>query len=430
MGKLSEKTKQYLHYTCASREVADEVIAFLERDGEGEIGPIGPQGPQGPQGIQGIKGDTGDAGPQGAKGDTGDTGPKGDKGDTGNTGPQGAKGDTGDTGPQGPVGPSGLGGEEIGEPVGFLNPELVALSIDDSSRTLTVSPVSSSYTYFVGGAKLTASASKSATWTTSHGLHFFYLDETGTLQSVTTFTEDIITKYCFASVIYWDSVKNQHIYFANERHGIHMGTSTHLYLHTTRGAQFDKGLKLVNFSVDGAGSLAAHAQFNANSGIIWDEDIKISIPAQTTFPVFYRLNGVWKRKNADSYPVIYSGQEGYAGTRIAYNLYSGGVWSLAEVDSNKFMLIHVFATNDIEFPMVCILGQDQYASKAAARAAAVTELQNLAGLPFAEFAPVGSVIYETSGSYTNTPKARVVSTDTGEDYEDHRGELFRPSTLI
>lgn len=377
MGKLSEKTKQYLHYTCASREVADEVIAFLERDGEGEQGPIGPQGP---------------------------------------------------AGPQGPVGPSGLGGEEIGEPVGFLNPELVAISVDDSNRLFTVSPVSSSYTYFVNGVKLTASAPKTIAWTASHGLHFFYLDETGSLVTTTTFTEEIITKYCFVSIVYWDSAKNQHIYFANERHGIHMGTSTHLYLHTTRGAQFDRGLKLVNFSVDGAGSLAAHAQFNANSGIIWDEDIKINIPAQITFPVFYRLNGVWKRKNADSYPVIYSGQEGYTGTRIAYNLFSGGMWSLAEVDANKFTLIHVFATNDIEFPVVCVLGQEQYATKTAARDAAVTELQNLAGLPFAEFAPMGSVIYETSNSYTNVPKARIVSTD-GLDYEDHRGELFRPSTL-
>jgi len=77
MAKLSEKTKQYLHYTCASREVADEVIAFLEKDGEGEQGPIGPQGIQG---IQGIQGEQGEQGEQGPKGDTGDTGPQGPPG--------------------------------------------------------------------------------------------------------------------------------------------------------------------------------------------------------------------------------------------------------------------------------------------------------------------------------------------------------------
>jgi hypothetical protein len=69
MAKLSEKTKQYLHYTCASREVADEVIAFLEKEGEGEQGPVGPQGPQGLQGEPGIQGEPGlqgEPGPAGA----------------------------------------------------------------------------------------------------------------------------------------------------------------------------------------------------------------------------------------------------------------------------------------------------------------------------------------------------------------------------
>lgn len=381
MGKLSEKTKQYLHYTCASREVAEEVIAFLERDGEGEQGPVGPQGPQGEQG------------------------------------------------PVGPQGPSGLGGEEIGDPVGFLNPELVALSVDDVTKTLTLTPTSGSYTYFVGGKKLTASSAKSANWSTDHGIYFFYLDENGILQVTTTFSEEIITKYCFASIIYWDSAKGEHIYFADERHGIHMGTSTHMYLHTTRGAQFDRGLKLVGFDVDGGGSSNTHAQFTSESGVIWDEDIKITIPAQTTFPVFYQLGSVWKAKTPDSYAVIYSGQEGFVGTTIAYNLFSGGAWSLQAVDSNKFMLVHIFATNNIEFPLVAVLGIEQYDNKTDARNNIKIETQQLGGLPFAEFAPVGSVIFQTNNAYTNTPKAQIVSTDTGADYEDERGDLFRPGTL-
>lgn len=370
-----------MHYTCASKEVAEEVIAFLERDGEGEQGPIGPQGEQGVQGEQG------------------------------------------------PIGPSGLGGEEIGDPVGFLNPELVSLSIDDSSKTLALVPNSGTYTYFVAGKKLEASSAKSANWSANHGIYFFYLDENGILQVTSNFTEEIITKYCFASIVYWDAAKNKHIYFADERHGIHMGTSTHMYLHTTRGAQFDKGLRLVNFFVNGGGSLNSHAQFTAESGVIWDEDIKITIPNQSIFPVFYRLGSVWKAKDADSFPVIYSGQEGYTGTTLAYNLNIGGSWSLQAVDSNKFMLIHVFATNNIDFPLVAILGIQQYDNKTDARKNVKTETQQLGGLPFAEFTPVGSVIFQTNNAYTNTPKAQIVSTDAGENYEDERGESFRPGTL-
>lgn len=320
--------------------------------------------------------------------------------------------------------------QDIEEPVGFKDASKAVLSISDLSRTLTITPVGS-YVCFVGGKRLEISTVKSVQWTTANGLHFFYIDENADLKVTTTFTDLLITKYTFVSVLYWDSVANKHIYWANEKHGIHMGTYTHLYLHTTRGAQFDNGLKLVNFLADGNGSLPAHAQFNANSGVIWDEDIRISIPAQTTFPIMYKSGLVWKRKEADSFPVIYSGSAGYvgAGGRIAYNRFDGTNWDLTEVDNNKWVLVHLFATNDIEYPIMGIQGQQQYISKAAARQGAYDEIQTLTGLPFAEFAPIGSVIFETSNAYTNAVKARVVTTDTGLDYVDHRSVYFRPAAF-
>jgi hypothetical protein len=129
--------------------------------------------------------------------------------------------------------------------------------------------------------------------------------------------------------------------------------------------------------------------------------------------------------------MIASGEEGYvgAGGRVAYNLLSGGSWSLAEVDNNKFVLVHVFATNDIEFPFIAILGQTQYNDKTSARDGAISEIKGLSGLPVAEFCPVGSVIIQTSNAYSNTPKAQIVSTASGADYEDHRGEMLRPGSL-
>jgi hypothetical protein len=44
-------------------------------------------------------------------------------------------------------------------------------------------------------------------------------------------------------------------------------------------------------------------------------------------------------------------------------------------------------------------------------------------LPFLEFVKMGSVIFQSANSYTNTPKARTVSTDTGENYVDYRTSL-------
>jgi hypothetical protein len=89
----------------------------------------------------------------------------------------------------------------------------------------------------------------------------------------------------------------------------------------------------------------------------------------------------------------------------------------------------MLATNNIEYPIIAILGIAQYDNRTQARAAVKVETQQLSGLPFAEFAPIGSVIYQTSNSFSNVPKAIVVSTDTGDNYEDERGELFRPGTL-
>lgn len=323
--------------------------------------------------------------------------------------------------------------EDIEQPVGIKDPNQVSLSVNDGSRTFTVAPVGTSFVCFVKGKRIEISSTLQATWSTAHGLHFFYIDATGSLITTTTFTDAIITEYAFVSMVYWDATANKHIIFANEKHGIKMSPITHQYLHRTRGAAFDSGGKLVNFVVDGGGSSNTHAQFTSNSGVIWDEDIRISYPAQTQMPVFYRsgATGLWKRKEANSFPVIRSGEEGYvgAGGLLPYNRFNGSSWVLSEVSNNKFVLVHIFATNDIEFPVIAIQGQVEYNDKASARSGALTEIRELTGLPVYEFCPLGSVVFQTGNSYTNTPKAQIVSTSDGANYQDHRLDSIRPGSL-
>lgn len=210
--------------------------------------------------------------------------------------------------------------EDIEQPVGIKDASLATLSIDDASKTLTVTPVGS-YVCFVKGKRVEISTVKSATWTNVHGMHYFYIDAAGSLVVTTTFTESIITEYAYVAAVYWDVAAAKHIYFANEKHGIKMSPITHAYLHRTRGAAFDSGCKLVNFIVDASGGLASHAQFSANSGVIWDEDIKIALPAQSTFPIFYRSGPTnWKRKDPTAFPLILPGEEGFLapGPRITF----------------------------------------------------------------------------------------------------------------
>lgn len=313
---------------------------------------------------------------------------------------------------------------------GFGDRTQSTLSINDATRTLTISPVSSPYVYYASGTKVTVSTVKTRVWDPIEGLHFFYFNELGQLLSTTTFTSDLILKHALVSVIYWDSANLKHIYWGDERHGLIMTCMTHYYLHTTRGAIFQTGCKLNNFSVDGTGDINANAQFTAGTGIIWDEDIKFDIPSQSNIPIFYRLGATdWRRKNADSFACIYNGTAGYSGTLLAYNRLLSGVWDLHMAQSNKFCLTHIFATNDIEYPYIGILGQNEYNDKASARDGAVQEIKELDGLPVAEFVPVGSIIFQVSNTYDNTPKARVVSTDDGSAYVDYRSIFIRPGSL-
>jgi len=77
---------------------------------------------------------------------------------------------------------------------------------------------------------------------------------------------------------------------------------------------------------------------------------------------------------------------------------------------------------------MAILGHAQYDNKTSARDNAATEIKNFSGLPFAEFCPVGTVIFQVNDAYTNTVKAKIVS-NNGWDYEDHRSEMLRPGAL-
>lgn len=313
--------------------------------------------------------------------------------------------------------------------IGIQDASKLTLAVNDGTRTLTVAPVAGPYFIYSDGNKLEISTTKTAVWPDATGINYFYFDAAGALQVTSTFDISIITKYAFVSILYWDKDAAKHIYWGDERHGIYMAPMTHAYLHSTSGARFDRGLSLTGFSVDGTGNDNANAQFTSNSGVIWDEDIKIAIPAQTQIPIMYKSGTTWKRKGADSFPVIYTGTAGYAGTRLPYNQNVAGNWQLTEVDDNKFVLVHILATNDIEYPVMGIQGIAQYVSKAAARAGSNTELQSLSGLPFAEFTPLGSVIFQTNSLYANTPKALIVSTDDGANYEDKRATYFRPDTL-
>jgi hypothetical protein len=318
------------------------------------------------------------------------------------------------------------------EPTGFPNRTDSTLTFTNGTRTFSIAPAGSFFDFFVQGVKYIKTTAQTVVIPNTEGLWYFYFDTSGVLQTTNTFTSAIIRDFAFVAVLYWDATNARAIYFAEERHGLTMDGATHSYLHNSIGAVYLSGYALGSFTLDAGGNLASHAQFACANGSFYDEDLlhtttngspqTLSPVAQ--IPVYYRTGsgaGVWRRKDADVYPLIYSGTAGYTGPngRLPFNQNSGSVWSLAELPNSDYVLVHYFATNNINEPIIGIQGIVSYGSISAARTGAGTEISSVVGLPFSEFVPLGSVIFQTA-AYTNVPNARIRSTDTGQPYVDFR----------
>jgi hypothetical protein len=318
------------------------------------------------------------------------------------------------------------------EPTGFVNRTTSALAFSNTTRIFTISPVAEGYTLWLAGGEIYKNTSDSVTIPNTTDLYYVYFDSTDSaLKYTDTFNSDLFLKHAMVSIIYWQVDQQQAIYFADERHGMQMDGATQAHLHLSLGTQYRSGLSLTGMIVNGNGSLSSHAQFGILDGRIADEDIEHTITnglpqtlaALGNFPVFYRLGAAtnWYKTTADNYPLVLSGDSpSYTtGTKPAFNSETAGIWSLGEVTNNNFFLVHILATNNINEPVIALLGK-QYVTKAEVNAAAKTELASLTGLPFAEFVPIATVIYEARDAYTNPVNARVVSTTEGGDYIDWR----------
>lgn len=317
------------------------------------------------------------------------------------------------------------------EPTGFATRAESTTSFNDATpdRTFTIAPVGASFEFFVKGVKFVKTSAETIQIPNLAGNHFIYYNPSGVLSSTQVAGANLFKENALIAIVYWNTDTNTHSYFAEERHGLTMDGETHSYLHTVFGAQYLSGLALQGFVVDGDGSLATHAQFTADEGTIRDEDLLLTLPAQTQIPVLFRQGSLWRKKAADAFPMIYSGTAGYTGAngRLPYNQFTGGAWQLTEIANNAFVLVHLFGTNDKETPIVAIQGIETYGNVTAARLAASTEITSLSGLPFAEFVALGSVVLQSADAFTNTPKA-VVRSVNGGNYIDFRGtQLYTPA---
>jgi hypothetical protein len=326
------------------------------------------------------------------------------------------------------------------DPTGFPVPAdnaTALLSFVNGTRTFSITPVGASFDVYVQGTKYTKTT-ESVVTSAVEGWHYIFYDLAGVLSETTTFSTDIITKYSYVCALYWDNVNAQTILLGDERHGLSMTGATHLFLHNTIKTEYQSGFTLSGFTL-GNGALATDTQFGVDAGVFKDEDIIFSYAALTgpaSIPIFYRtgsaVSPLWRRKTADTFPLLYSGSGGYTGAsgRAAYNQNNAGTYQLTEVGELFCYNIHYYAVNDTTQKIIGILGDTTYSTALAASDAQDEEILRIDTVPFLEGIPIASVIFVTSSTYANTPKARIVVNNALMSYTPWQDKVIKGNDLL
>jgi hypothetical protein len=301
------------------------------------------------------------------------------------------------------------------EPMGHEDKSESTISFNEGTRTFSITPVSTSFTVWCAGKRFVKTETETVEIPDTSGLYYIYFNSSGVLSYRTDYfvwDEDAPTAY-----VYWNEVDNKAYFFADERHGITLDWATHEYLHRTRGAAIANGFGANNYILNGDGSLDSHAKLDIADGTFFDEDLQVDIihsntPTANTWeqiiqgnaeiPVFYRVNNHWKKDTATEFPL----KQGTS--RPQYNLDTAGTWSATDIDNNRFGVSWIIATNNLNEPIIAVLGQGSYTDNGSAEAEFYGSL-NLDGFPIVEFRPLYKIIYECKDACSNTPHARFTS---------------------
>jgi hypothetical protein len=304
------------------------------------------------------------------------------------------------------------------EPTGFPNRTDSEISFDNITRTLSVAPLAPSdhFDIFVKGRVFRKTTAQEIQIPDSEGLYFFFFETNGTLNYSTVFDISMITTRVFVATLYWDADNQEAILIGDERHGITMDGATHEYLHNTNGAVVTFG-GTIGFQpyVDGvSGGADVDAQISLTNIVLRDEDIRMDITHSATpsnpfeqildtiaeIPVYYRdgASGNWRKESATQYPVK------AGGTSIQWNN-PAGPWTQEDITNGYHVSMWVFATNNINEPVIAILGQKEHELLSDAQEQDTYDSLGFGQMPTQEFKVLYRLIFKGDSSFANAPKA-------------------------
>lgn len=295
------------------------------------------------------------------------------------------------------------------DPTGFQDRTNTVISFDDNTRTFSISPSSGeTFTYYWKGNDLTKVGTQSVVIPDVEGQYIIQFNGS-VLEAISPPPIDIIGKVLVA-YIYWDATNKKHVIFGEERHGLNMDGMTHYYLHHSKGTVFGSGFNASGYTTEGNGSQDTHVQIGIAGGVIFDEDIEIAIADSDTptdefeqtltplnAPILYRDGslGNWRKIDPTAYPV------NMAATRPYYNEYTGAIWQRTEASNNSYIAMWIFATNDVNDPVMAVMGQREDNNLDNAKDNNLVENLDMGTFPTLEFRLLYRLIYQVRDAYSN-----------------------------
>jgi hypothetical protein len=280
---------------------------------------------------------------------------------------------------------------------GVVNPNSISFSVNNGTRTLTVVS-GGSYEIFINGVKYTVSSDLSVQIGTGLGQHFVWFAISGgnvVLATSQTMWDILNTTYTPCATVHWDGAT---MIPGDELHDYRRNLLEHKNQHDSWGAQYVSGFTA-------SPTFSAANTFSFAGGVIRDEER------------YHTLNGTLTQCRI-GYRVTGGASMTFQATGAEFVKASAGVpqydnnGTLTPITNNNYGIAWVYATNRAEASkLVAIVGQGNYATVAAAQAAA---MPTLAGISVAEWKLLYRVIIKRSGSAFSVTQTDVLyNTSTG-----------------
>lgn len=318
-----------------------------------------------------------------------------------------------------------------GELIGFPNrtDATMALVNAGATYTVTLTPVSSSFSVWAAATKYTKSSVESISMPKTSGLRYVYYNSSGVLtQSTTKWNWNTDAPVA----VYYYSVAAGAAFLIDERHGVNMDNDTQQWLSETAGSRITSGIALGSYTLSPSSPVDADNKFSTTAGTIVDADITYTIPAVAAgggaglYGIFYRSGTTEWTIAGSTVPVV------VGTTYPKWNQNVAGTWQLTEASNGDYMNMWLLA---VPTPMnglrsyILVPGEAVHPTLADAMSESDVSSPLLASFPFREAISHYRITIQCGNAYGTTGKFRIrdvtqligrsITTVTSTLTEDH-----------